>query len=69
MAAIDTIVYEKKNQLVRVAGLASGKLQTLEIADLSRAAEGSVYLGRITKKIELANGKIGYFVNNHGFCF
>lgn len=63
MAAIDTIVYEKKNQLVRVAGLASGKLQTLEIADLGRAAEGSVYLGRITKKIELANGKIGYFVN------
>lgn len=63
MAAVDTIVYEKKNQLVRVAGLASGKLQTLEIADLGRAAEGSVYLGRITKKIELANGKIGYFVN------
>lgn len=63
MTAVDTIVYEKKNQLVRVAGLASGKLQTLEIADLGRAAEGSVYLGRITKKIELANGKIGYFVN------
>ena len=63
MAAVDTIVYEKKNQLVRVAGWASGKLQTLEIADLGRAAEGSVYLGRITKKIELANGKIGYFVN------
>ena len=63
MTAVDTIVYEKKNQLVRVAGLAAGKLQTLEIADLGRAAEGSVYLGRITKKIELANGKIGYFVN------
>lgn len=63
MTGIDTIVYEKKNQVVRVAGLADGVLQTLEIADLSRAAEGNVYLGRITKKIDLANGKIGYFVN------
>lgn len=63
MTGIDTIVYEKKNQVVRVAGLAGGVLQTLEIADLARAAEGNVYLGRITKKIDLANGKIGYFVN------
>ncbi len=63
MTAVDTIVYEKKNQLVRLAGLAAGELQTLEIADLGRASEGNVYLGRITKKIELANGKIGYFVN------
>lgn len=63
MTIVDTIVYEKKNQVVRLAGLANGVLQTLEIADLSKAAEGNVYLGRITKKIELANGKIGYFVN------
>ncbi len=60
---IDTLVYENKNQVIRLAGLAEGVLQTLEIADLSKAAEGNVYLGRVTKKVELANGKLGYFVN------
>ncbi len=60
---IDTLVYENKNNFVRVAGLADGNLQKLEIVDLSKALEGNIYLGRITKKIELANGKTGYFVN------
>lgn len=59
----DTLVYENKNQVIRVAGLTDGVLQTLEIADLSKAAEGNIYLGRISKKVELANGKLGYFVN------
>ncbi len=59
----DTLVYENKNQIIRVAGLTDGVLQTLEIADLSKAAEGNIYLGRISKKVELANGKLGYFVN------
>ena len=60
---IDTIVYEKKNNIVRVAGLESGCLSSLEIVDLSNAAEGNVYLGRVTKKIELPNGKRAYFVD------
>ena len=60
---IDTLVYENKNNLIRVAGLAQGVLQRLDVVDLSKALEGNVYLGRITKKIELANGKTGYFVN------
>lgn len=59
----DTLVYENKNRIIRVAGLTDGVLQTLEIADLSKAAEGNIYLGRISKKVELANGKLGYFVN------
>ena len=59
----DMIVYENKNQVIRVAGLNNGVLETLEIADLNKAAEGNIYLGRITKKVELANGKTGYFVN------
>lgn len=60
---IDTLVYENKNNLIRVAGLAQGVLQKLDVVDLSKALEGNIYLGRIAKKIELANGKIGYFVN------
>ena len=60
---IDTLVYENKNNLIRVVGLAQGVLQRLDVVDLSKALEGNVYLGRITKKIELANGKTGYFVN------
>ncbi len=60
---IDTLVYEAKNQIIRIAGLENGILQSLDISDLSRAAEGNIYLGRISKKIELANGKTGYFVN------
>ena len=60
---IDTIVYEKKNNIVRVAGLEGGCLSSLEIVDLNNAAEGNVYLGRVTKKIELPNGKRAYFVD------
>lgn len=61
--AIDTVVYEKKGSIVRIAGLKSGELRELEIIDYNKASEGNVYLGKITKKIELANGKSGYFVN------
>ena len=60
---IDTIVYEKKNNIVRVEGLEGGCLISLEIVDLNNAAEGNVYLGRVTKKIELPNGKRAYFVD------
>lgn len=60
---IDTIVYEKKNNIVRIAGLENGCLNSLEIIDLSNAAEGNIYLGRVTKRIELPNGKRAYFVD------
>ncbi len=59
----DKLVYENKNQIIRIAGLKDGVLETLEIVDLNKAAEGNIYLGRVTKKVELANGKTGYFVN------
>ena len=61
--SIDTIVYEKKNAKARIAGLKAGELRELELVDENKAAEGNIYLGRISNKIELANGKIGYFVN------
>lgn len=63
---VDTIVYEKKNNLLRLAELEDGRLSEIEIIDLNKAAEGTIFLGRITKKIELANGKTGYFVNIGG---
>lgn len=59
----DTLIYEKKNEVIKIAGLKNGKLESLDIVNLSKPIEGNIYLGRITKKIELANGKIGYFVN------
>lgn len=61
--AIDAVVYEKKGSIVRIAGLKNGELRELEIIDYNKASEGNIYLGKITKKIELANGKSGYFVN------
>ena len=60
---IDTIVFEKKSNFLRIAGLENGKLAEIEIVNINKATEGTIFLGRITKKIELANGKSGYFVN------
>ena len=61
--AVDTIVYEKKAGRTRIAGLKGGDLREVEIIDAGKAGEGNIYLGRITNKIDLANGKIGFFVN------
>ena len=60
---IDTLIYEKNNETIKFAGLNQKRLDLLEIIDLSKAVEGNIYLGRISKKIDLANGKVGYFVN------
>lgn len=60
--SIDTIVYEAKTSSTRIALLEDGDLKELEIVEENRALEGNVYLGKIMRKIELANGKIGFFV-------
>lgn len=60
---IDTLIYEKNSKMLCFAGLKNGRMILLETVDLSRAVEGNIYLGKITKKIDLANGKCGYFVN------
>ena len=60
---IDTIVYEKKASLLRVAQLEEGELKEVEFVDEQKASEGSVYLGKITHKLELAHDKVGYFVD------
>lgn len=61
--AIDLIVYEQTTQQSRLAGLNEGELEEIEILDNSKAAEGNIYLGKIMKKIDLANGRIGFFVD------
>lgn len=60
---IDTIVYEVKNSTVRIALLNDGRLEEIDISAENKVSEGNIYLGRISRKIDLANGKIGFFVD------
>lgn len=60
---VDTLLYEKKGNNVRLAALEDGKLAELEFYEENRAAEGNVYLGKIVHKIELSNGGYGFMVN------
>lgn len=57
------LIYEQNNQNCRLATLNNDELTEVEFYDGSRAHEGNIYLGRIVKKIELANGKTGYFLD------
>jgi ribonuclease G len=59
---VDTLVYEKNGREVRLAALEDGKLTEFGVFNEERAAEGNVYLGKITKKIELSNGHTGFMV-------
>lgn len=59
----DTIVYEKKEGVARLAVLDEGRLVELDTFDENMAVEGNVYLGRIVHKLELANGKTAFKVN------
>ncbi len=61
--AIDTIVYEGNSQVSRLAGIASGRAAEIEFVNHRQAAEGNVYLAKIVRKIDLANDKVGYFVD------
>lgn len=59
----DTIVYEKKDGLLRLAVLEQGKMVEFDTFDETSAVEGNVYLGKIMRKIELANQKTAFKVN------
>ena len=59
---IDKIIYETKGGMTRIALLSNGNLAELEIIAENRALEGNIYLGKVVRKIELANGKQGFFV-------
>ena len=60
---IDTIVFEESNHIKKIAGLKEGDLRLFVYQDAQKVNEGNVYLGKITKKIQSANGKQAYFVN------
>lgn len=60
--SIDTIIYESKTTTTRIALMSKGDLVEIEIIPENRAVEGNIYLGKIARKIELANGKTGFFV-------
>lgn len=63
MIQADTIIYEKSGKDACLAVLNNGDLREFEIFDENGATEGNVYLGRITKKISLAEDKHGFMVN------
>ncbi|MBR2274070.1 MAG: ribonuclease E/G [Alphaproteobacteria bacterium] len=63
MIKSDTIIYEKSGTDACLALLNNGELVEFEVFNENGAAEGNVYLGRITKKINLAEDKTGFMVN------
>lgn len=60
---VDTLVYEKQDSLSAIALLSDGDLCEIDFSNDKDVAEGSVYLGKITSKLELPNGKTAFFVN------
>ena len=60
---IDVIIVESKDGVKKVAGLQKGILREFIVYDSAKNNEGDVFLGKITKKITTANGKVSYFVN------
>lgn len=59
----DVIVYEQKTSQTRIALMNKGELCGLEIIEAGKALEGDIYLGKITKKIDLVHDKVGFFVD------
>ncbi len=59
---MNIVVCERNSACVKLAGFEDGRLADVEVVNLQKAAEGNIYLGRLTHKIELANGKTGFFV-------
>ena len=47
---IDTIVCDKQAEQAAVALLGDGNVKEIEFVNEARAAEGSIYLGKITHK-------------------
>ena len=59
----DTLVYEKNNNEIRLAALDNGSMVEFDIYNENNAVEGNIYLGRIKKKINLANNHTGFLVD------
>ena len=61
--SVDTVVYEQKDGKSKIALLDNGKLCEYEQFKNNGVCEGNIYLGKITGKTELVNGRVGYFVD------
>ena len=61
--AIDTIIYETDSESACLAAIDEGRLSEIEFVNRQQASEGSVYLGKIIQKLDLANDKVGYLVD------
>ena len=59
----DTLIYEKNDETVRLAALDNGDMTEFDLYNEKNAVEGNIYLGKISKKIELANGHFGFLVD------
>ena len=60
---LDKIVIEEKNNVKKIAGLYEGELKEFVLVNNEKTNEGNIYIGKIVKKINTANAKVGYFLN------
>lgn len=51
---IDTILYEINGGQSGIALMGEGRLKELEFVSGGRAAEGNIYLGKVVRKLDLA---------------
>ncbi|MCQ2734428.1 MAG: ribonuclease E/G [Alphaproteobacteria bacterium] len=59
----EKIVYDRNEDTFGIAVFDADGLMEIDIYNEHRALEGNIYLGRIVKKINLANDKTGFMVN------
>ena len=62
----DKILVREEGSIKQIAGMKDGDLREFVVIDSNKANEGNIYLGKIVKKIQTANGYSGYFVNIGG---
>lgn len=60
---INKIVFDHNDDTFGIAAFDACGLAEIDIYNQARAVEGNVYLGKIVKKIDLANHKTGFMVN------
>lgn len=59
----EKIIFDRNDETSGIAVFDDTGLMEIDIYNENRAIEGNVYLGRISKKISLANDRIGFMVN------
>lgn len=59
----EKIIFDRNDETSGIAIFDENGLMEIDIYNENRAIEGNVYLGRISKKISLANDRTGFMVN------